>query len=239
MDVTREPDERRPERALDIHVASAPSEGRVRAALRCPYCHDQVSRAGAVGCARAACGALYHRECWDEVARWDGCAALGCGSREAREVSAVGYLVRVARLLLAALLFPRRVVRRLRAQDEAGALSIYRRALDMAWVALPSRDASRNGPVKLFLIIASVVPAAFLVACVAAWTVEPEGDSILKAFLALSIFPLWVGFPFLVALAGALVLHAGLAVGRAFRRELAALARAEAPVRSAPKPTGK
>ncbi len=238
MEAARPPEDRPTGRTLDIHVAHAPREGRVRAALRCPYCHDQVGQAGAVGCARPACGALYHRECWDEVARWDGCAALGCGSRDAREVSAIGYLVRVARLLVAALLFPRRVVRRLREQDEAGAASIYRRALAMAWVALPSTDPTRNGPLKLALIVASVVPAVLIVVGVIAWADLPD-DSFLLRVLTLSIFPTWVCFPFLVALAAALVLHGGLAVGRAFRRELAAFARAEAPVRSPPKPTSK
>lgn len=226
-------------------MAHAPREGRIRAALRCPYCHDQVGRVATVGCARPGCGALYHRECWDEVARWSGCAALGCGSREAREVSAAGYLVRVARLLLAALLFPRRIVRRLREQDEAGALSLYRRALDLAWVALPSTDPSKNGPLKLGLILASVIPVGAILG--AASALLPTGDPQLgqstptwaAVAIAALFIPAWVCFPFLMALAVALVLHAGLAVGRAFRRELAAFARAEAPVRSPPKATGK
>ena len=139
----------------------------MRAALRCPYCHDQVGRLGALACARSGCGALYHRECWEECARWDGCAALACGSREAREVSALGYVLRWLRLALAALLFPRRLVRALSATQGASAVSIFRRALSVAWILMPSTDASKNGLVKLLLHMLTVGPflALFGVAC--------------------------------------------------------------------------
>jgi hypothetical protein len=48
------------------------------------------------------------------VKEYGGCAVYGCESREAREVSAIGWLTRVARLFLTAIVLPPRVVRRLR-----------------------------------------------------------------------------------------------------------------------------
>lgn len=87
---------------------------RLGAALACPYCKDSL-QAGALGCERTGCGALYHRECWDECrAHYGGCAVYGCGGTTAREVGRLALRRRALRLLLAAALFPPRVVRRLR-----------------------------------------------------------------------------------------------------------------------------
>lgn len=83
--------------------------GRVRQALVCPYCRDQVGRRGAVGCAGPACGAVYHAACWEEVrAELGRCAIPGCGHTAARPLGVWGYWARLVRLLLAALLFARR-----------------------------------------------------------------------------------------------------------------------------------
>jgi hypothetical protein len=76
-----------------------------------------VTREGTVACARRGCGALYHRECWDEVAKsYGGCAVYGCTSKKAKEVSLAGYLARMLRMLVAALLFPPRLAKALRRQ---------------------------------------------------------------------------------------------------------------------------
>jgi hypothetical protein len=205
------------------------SGGRVRAALRCPYCHDQVGRQGALACARRGCGALYHRECWEECARWDGCAALACGSREAREVSALGYLVRWLRLLVAALLFPRRVARALRAAESASAASIFRRALDLAWVVAPSRDETKNGWGKVALHIVSVWPLAALLLFTIHSPEHPDRFLVTAPFLLLA---LTVVTPFLLALVGAAGLLSLRALALAFHAELSAFGRQEAALRS-------
>ncbi len=87
---------------------------RLRAALACPYCRDALGEQ-AVGCERAGCGALYHRECWDECrTSYGGCAVYGCGCTSAREVGRLALRRRALRLVVAAALFPPRVVQRLR-----------------------------------------------------------------------------------------------------------------------------
>ena len=128
------------------------SRGRVRQALLCPYCRDGVARRGSVACARKGCGTLYHRECWDEcAASYGGCAVYGCGSQSAHEVSAAGYFVRLAKLVLAALLFPPRLARRIVASREPGAASPLSLAHAATKGVLPSRDQSKNGPLKFFV----------------------------------------------------------------------------------------
>jgi len=92
---------------------------RLRRALLCPFCRDEVTRKSAVLCARRSCGALYHRECWDECAtQYGGCAIYGCSSKTSREVTRTGYVLRLVRLLVAAAFFPRRVVRAIDAYEE-------------------------------------------------------------------------------------------------------------------------
>lgn len=93
---------------------SPDSRSRLRRALLCPYCHDDVGRKGAVLCARDGCGAVYHRDCWHEcVEQYGACAVYGCESTRSRELSVRAYVARVARLLLATLLFPPQVLRAL------------------------------------------------------------------------------------------------------------------------------
>ncbi|MCO5172166.1 MAG: hypothetical protein M9894_38205 [Planctomycetes bacterium] len=236
-DATRPRDERPARRSPEVRVVAQarPAEGRVRAALRCPYCHDQVTRQGALACARRGCGALYHRECWDEVARWDGCAALGCGSRDAREVSALGFLVRVARLVLAALLFPRRVAQALRANEGQGAGSIFRQALGQAWRALPSFDDRENGPLKFLLHMVVVGPA---VIGSFALLLRLQTDWVCLLFPVVAVLAT-LGAAFVLALVLTLAFYALRALALAFRQELAAFGRLEAPARSTPKDLGK
>jgi len=125
--------------------------GRVRAALRCPYCHDGVERQGGVACARRGCGALYHDACWREcVSHYGGCAVFGCGCRDVKGLTRVGLWVRVARLVLAAVLFPPRVIEALR--DEGAGAEEVRRALearanetdDAFWARTSTRVAPRT-----------------------------------------------------------------------------------------------
>jgi hypothetical protein len=103
----------RPPRAAEPPPEAGPPErSRLRRALVCPYCRDDVGREGALTCGRRGCGALYHRECWEEcAAQYGGCAVYGCASTKANEVSRWGWTVRFVRLFLAAVLFPPRVVR--------------------------------------------------------------------------------------------------------------------------------
>lgn len=84
---------------------------RIERALVCPFCRDSVSSRSAVSCARRGCGALYHRDCWEECrSRYGGCAVFGCESRAARELCVLGFLARWIRLAVAAALFPGRVL---------------------------------------------------------------------------------------------------------------------------------
>ncbi|MEZ6186966.1 MAG: hypothetical protein R3F62_18405 [Planctomycetota bacterium] len=92
----------------------------------------QVSERGAaVGCARAGCGAVYHTECWDECrVSYGACAVFGCGSHEVRALSARQLRLRGLRLLLAAFLFPQRLLDSVRqVEDEQGELARLREAI--------------------------------------------------------------------------------------------------------------
>jgi hypothetical protein len=133
---------------------------RVRQALVCPYCRDHVTREDAVACGRRGCGTLYHHECFEECLRsYGGCAVYGCRSQVTREVSRAGYVARVLRLFIAALFFPRRVVRALRRTEtetlgsmvsrawegakgwwpdsSVGCLVLMEPAVVLLWIALP------------------------------------------------------------------------------------------------------
>jgi hypothetical protein len=137
MDISvREPEhEREPEREHEPAAAEAApiARSRVRQALVCPYCRDEVKRRGTVACARRKCGALYHRECWEECAtQYGGCAVYGCESRKSREISAAGYVWKLLRLFLAALLFPPRIARAMKRHHDEGAVSIFRLSLARA-----------------------------------------------------------------------------------------------------------
>jgi hypothetical protein len=225
VDATRRPSDRRP--SDDTPQVVVRKGGRVRAALRCPYCHDQVGRRDMLACARGR----YHRECWEECARWDGCAALACGSREAREVSALGYVVRLLRLALAALLFPPRVARALITTEGAGVVSIFRQALTVAWVIVPSSDASKNGPGKFMLHLLSAVPAVYLVWAILEHTSQ-GGPAELVLLIPVVFIGLMIFAPFLLALVATISFYGLRGLALAFRGELAAFGRQDAPIRS-------
>lgn len=157
---TRKPDRRDDAPPGDGAPPAVRSRGRVRQALVCPYCRDEVPRSGALACARRGCGALYHRECWDEcAASYGGCAVYGCGSKATREVSTAGYLVRLLKLALAALLFPPRLARRMVEAREPGAASPLARAHGAASTVLVSLDDTQNGLGKLALSVLAAAAA--------------------------------------------------------------------------------
>src|SRR5437870_4295401 len=115
MERTRTSEGARPADGAPVETRHARARSRLRQALICPYCRDDVSRRGTVACARPGCGALYHRECWSEcAASYGGCAVYGCGSTTSKEISAAGFVLRLLRLVVAAAIFPKRVARALR-----------------------------------------------------------------------------------------------------------------------------
>lgn len=109
----------------------ATARDRAREAMRCPYCRDDAARV-VLACARPGCGAHYHAECWDECrSSFGGCAVLGCGSQDVRGVGRLRVLGRFVRLLLAAWLFPPRLLRALREGGDARP-ELRRRARELA-----------------------------------------------------------------------------------------------------------
>lgn len=133
---------------------------RVREALVCPYCRDQVARDDVVACAARTCGALYHRECWEHCAtEFGSCAALGCGSTQHRELSAVGYLYRLARLFVAAILFPPRALKAWRETPRDS--SVYQEAHRRAGQGL---DQFLSHPLLRFLVFVCLVVLSYSVA---------------------------------------------------------------------------
>lgn len=160
---------------------------RIHQALVCPYCRDEVERAvESVGCVRDGCGAIYHSECWEECRADHGsCAVFGCSSTRAQPLSATGYVLRVLRLLTAALLLPPRLVAAVEERD--GGEGLGRQIARLTARALPSLDPSDDGFTKL---------AAYLTtSCMLAFAVIPLLQHLLPpgfppAMLVLAIPPL-------------------------------------------------
>ncbi|MCO5167091.1 MAG: hypothetical protein M9894_12120 [Planctomycetes bacterium] len=142
-----------------------PRRARVREAMRCPFCRDDVARAGAVGCARRGCGALYHAECWEEcAASYGGCAVFGCGCEEATGVTRTALLVRALRLLVAAALFPPRMLEALRQEGE-GVAAVHRalredadRAHHLMWD--PDRPGARSSRARFWMFASKLLMLA-------------------------------------------------------------------------------
>ncbi len=198
----------------------ARARSRLSEALVCPYCRDGISRSAVVACARSGCGALYHRECWEECARrYGGCAVFGCESHAARPVGLLGYLVRLARMAIAAILFPPRVVGQLGREgyrvNVRDALAIhlqcFRRDLERYWYVV-------------FVVV--FLPALVLGGLVAIANLDPHTNGIPWGLL-IGLVPasLWV-LPFVFALVLMALLYGTLALSDGFARELAALRRA-------------
>ena len=210
-DQTR-PDES-PRPAPELRLEPARPRSRLRQALVCPYCRDAVTRQGTVACARRGCGALYHRECWEECARsYGGCAVYGCESKTSKEVSAAGYALRLVRLLVAAILFPPRVVRALR-QRAAGETTVWRQGAAMAL----------SYPIPLFAGGAFLALVLAVVSLYYTQRVRHWSEQWVFAIVPLSVMVT----PFLFALGLGVGLVSLQTLAAVLRSEFAALARAD------------
>jgi hypothetical protein len=151
--------------AADVRVElEGTLRGRVRQALTCPYCHDAVAREGeVVECARDRCGALYHQECWEECSAGHGsCAVFGCCSTRAAPVSSLVYVLKVLRLVMAALLVPKRLAEIVEERENE---SLGSQIARLSSVAFPSLDpADHYGAQKMIAyLLASLFLAVTLV----------------------------------------------------------------------------
>ena len=73
-------------------------------ALRCPYCHDDVSTASSEWVACGACLARHHRECWRERGACSTCgAAVALGTAPATAKARIPVAVIVTLAVIAAL----------------------------------------------------------------------------------------------------------------------------------------
>ena len=233
------PDRHEPE--VHVEAAEAPAaRSRVRQALVCPYCRDEVQRRGTVACARRRRGALYHRECWEECAtQYGGCAVYGCESRKSREITALGYFWRLLRLFLAALLFPPRFARAIKRHHDDGPASIFRVALARARETRQWFKAKNLWPVVVIFV---GIPLAMGLIAGGLWLLdavlssrEPRSSGALFAlilflltvgpFVAAFTTAIWV--PPLVAFFLTLGFYAAKVLALALRSELAGLTRAD------------
>jgi len=205
---------------------------RLRQALVCPYCRDEVEREGTVICARKGCGALYHQECWQECAQqYGGCAVYGCSSKKCREVSAAGYFVRLGRLGLAALLFPPKIARALRKAEGEGFAAIYRKAVAATRMVGVSTDENTNSQAKMAIhvglsiaVIVTVAALAFSTPWISRWLTT--GSNAFWGLVPIFFF-VPIALPWIVALPLALAFFTLRAVAIAFKTELAQLGRAD------------
>jgi hypothetical protein len=211
------------------------TRSRLRQALVCPYCRDEVARDGTVICARKGCGALYHDECWRECAQaYGGCAIYGCSSRKCREVSAAGYSLRLARLALAAVLFPPRVARAITSSERESFLAVYRRAVRFSNGIAVSADPLENPPRKMLLYLLGSFPVALVLTV---WLITTFTELTLAQFFfknsraGFYVFGLLFGLTFVMprifALGPALVYYTYRSVAEVLRSEVAALARGD------------
>lgn len=194
---------------------------RLRAALACPYCKDALPDAAAAACDQKGCGAFYHEECWAECqASYGGCAIYGCGGKTSHPVGRLALRRHVLRLVLAALLFTPRLVKRLQDSEQVSFRDVWRRAREYqrelsqdGWRTL------RSGAVNL---LASLAAVGVLVAVDEARDLSlAEG---VLGILGCLVLPL-------VFLRTPLFAHFGWGASRmlasVFRAELAALRRAD------------
>lgn len=201
---------------------------RLRAALACPYCKDTLPEDAAIACDRKGCGAFYHEECWAEVgAAYGGCAIYGCGCKTGHAVGRFALRRHVLRLLLAAALFPPRIVKRIQETERQSFRDVWRRAREF------QGEVSRS-PVKTigaglgYLVIAAALALA-LGQVTEAIGGRSRGDEV--AWFVLAVWPLAIILiPLLLIrlpLTGHFAWGLWRVVGRVFRDELAALGRAD------------
>jgi hypothetical protein len=206
------------------------TRSRLHQALVCPYCRDEVERQGVVICARDKCGALYHRECWDECSKqYGGCAVYGCSAKRCREVSAAGYVLRIAKLLLAAALFPPRAVRALRNNETESAASIYRRAVTSARRIYAWTNATGGRQTFIVLLLGvplSYVPVLAYLSRVPYWQRTDQGTWWFLACIFGIPFSL-LAIPYLLAIPVVFTFFFAKAMKRALEAEFSALERAD------------
>jgi hypothetical protein len=221
-------------RPSKVEAPAREARSRIARALVCPFCRDEVKRTDAVACARSACGALYHRACWRECAgHYGGCAIWGCGSSEVREVSTVGYLVFLLKLVLAAIFLPPSVARRVTEASTESLLGVAVRAFRSCRKVLPDRWTIGSA-----VAVLAIIPVLGGIGGAADLAREHDlryalvpvilGGAVVGVLPVLAWVVLWIWLlPFLAVL-GALVTRTLLHfVGVAFRGALPALARAD------------
>jgi hypothetical protein len=221
--------------SLAFLFATRLSGSRVRQALVCPYCRDEVEQEGTVCCVRKGCGAFYHRECWDECAvQYGGCAIYGCSSKKSREVSAAGYVLQIGRLLVAAALFPPRIARAIRDVDEGeGLVQIWKRARKATSFVVA--DEGGNEPVanyKLGLYVVYTLSSYALVLLTLSrlmrnFSFWARTSTWASPILGLLFITMPIALPWALALPTTLAFFTLRAVALAFKNELAALTRAD------------
>jgi hypothetical protein len=194
---------------------------RLRAAMTCPYCRDSLDESAFL-CDRRGCGAVYHEECWQECRQtYGGCAIYGCGCTTGHEVGRFALQRRVARLVLAAVLFPPKAVARIRQLETQSFKEIWRDA--RRHQERVSGDVGRTMAYGLLNGAACVGMAIGLaVAKQARWISHETFAASLAPALLLPV--LFIRLPLLRAFAWG----SAKVVGRVFRDELAALGRADA-----------
>lgn len=194
---------------------------RLRAALACPYCKDALPDAAAMACDTKGCGAFYHEECWAEChASYGGCAIYGCGGKTSHPVGRLALRRHVLRLVIAALLFTPKLVKRIQESEQLSFRDVWQRARE--YQRGVSNDALRT--VGFGLVNATVCVVLITLLEHAKYT-ERISD-VMFAVLLLPSFALPILF-----MRTPLFAHFGWGVMRVlatvFRAELAALRRAD------------
>jgi hypothetical protein len=199
-----------------VAVTASSPRSRLDQALLCPYCRDTVTRRGTVACARRGCGALYHRDCWQEVvSSYGGCAIYGCESKKAKEVSAAGWVIKMVRLILAGVLLPRRLARAIRKTEGVGFGTILKDAFSRA-----------RGVGRILGLCACVLVVVFSLV----WRLAHGRFDIFEVDRWESTAFSWAFWtPMIAVFLGSVIFYVCKAVGIALKSELAALARADDP----------
>lgn len=200
----------------------AGAEGaRLRAALACPYCKDALPDAAATACDQKGCGAFYHEECWAECqVSYGGCAIYGCGGRTSHPVGRLALRRHVLRLVLAALLFTPKLVKRIQESDQLSFRDVWRRARE--YQRGVSHDAGRT---IAFGVLNAFVSVTLVVCFARAYQLDiiSQGTFLLLVLPCLALPVLFMRTPLLA--------HFGWGASRVlasvFRAELAALRRAD------------
>lgn len=199
---------------------------RLRAAMTCPYCRDHLPDDRAMVCDRDGCGSFYHDECWAECrATYGGCAIYGCGCGSAHGVGRFALQRRVIRLLLAAALFPPKMVKRLRESETQSFSEVLRRSRE--YQNELSHDTSRTLGVGAMNLAFSFSILGIVLKLTADELSMMGEDGLLLLGL---MFGFTLIFPVIfmrLPLAGHFAWFFSRAVASVFRAELAALSRAD------------